>query len=81
MNDLVPSGIHDATPAELEEAALRPTGKQRFDALTVEEQDALIGAEAAQMIRDGEATLADFVQRTSPGDTPGFIRQKPVEDL
>lgn len=59
----------------------RQTGQQLFDSLDSTEQDAMIGAAAAEKIRKGEATLADFVEHSAPGETPGFIRQKPVDDL
>jgi hypothetical protein len=61
-------------------APVRPTGQEIFDSMSPEEQDEMIGAAAAEAIRQGEATLADFVERVAPGDTPGFIRQKPVAD-
>lgn len=36
----------------------------------------MLGPAAAEKVRSGEATLADFVEKDG-----GFIRQKPVEDL
>ena len=36
----------------------------------------MVGPDAAELIRKGEATLADFVKRD--GD---FITQKPLEDV
>lgn len=59
----------------------RPTGRDLFTALAADKQDELLGPEAAEKVRNGDATLEDFVQHESPGDTPGFITQKPVEDL
>ena len=79
--DLVASDTRDATEQELREANVRPSARRVFDALSHEQQDEIYGVEGAEKIRNGEASLADFVQRSSPGDTPGFIQQKPVEDL
>jgi hypothetical protein len=59
----------------------RPTGQEHFDALSREEQDAMLGPEVAEKVRAGEVTLADLLHRTAPGDTPGFIVQKPLQDL
>lgn len=81
MADLVLSGPHQTTAEERDRAGIRPTGQEVFDSLSVAEQDEVLGPAAAEKVRKGEATLEDFVERTSPGDTPGFIRQKPVEDV
>ena len=63
-------------------APVRPSAREIFDAMTTEEQDATYGPAAAEAIRKGEATLADFVEHTRPGGAaPGFIRQRPVEDI
>ncbi len=52
----------------------RPTGPEIFDSLSPEKQDEVLGPEAAAMVRNGDAVLADFVHVDG-----GFIRQKPVE--
>lgn len=53
----------------------QPTGQAVFDDLSAEAQDEMVGPAAAEKIRKGEATLADFVQRDG-----GFITQKPAEE-
>ena len=75
MGDFVASGVHATTDRERREAGVRPTGQDHFDSLSPAEQDEMVGPAAAEKIRAGEATLADFVQRDG-----GFIRQRPVED-
>jgi hypothetical protein len=55
---------------------VRPTGQELFDSLSKAEQDEMLGPEAAEKVRQGEATLADFVQYDG-----NFITQKPVEDV
>lgn len=72
MEDFVLSGGHATTTEEVK----RPTGQQLFDSLSKEKQDEMLGPAAAEKVRSGEATLADFVEKDG-----GFIRQKPVEDL
>ncbi len=54
----------------------RPTGQEIFDSLTEAEQDEMLGPEAAEKVRKGEATLSDFVKVEG-----GFITQRPAEDL
>jgi hypothetical protein len=58
------------------EPSPRPTGRETFEALSKEEQDEMLGPDAAEKVRKGEATVADFVQRDG-----GFITQKPLEDV
>lgn len=71
--------VGDVGGVETWETASRPTGQDRFDALTPEEQDAEFGPETAQKLRDGDITLADLIRRTSPGNTPGFIVAKSIQ--
>lgn len=59
----------------------RPTGEELFMAQTPAEQDAAIGKAAAEKIRAGEAKLSDFVHQERGGEAPGFLTQRPVEDL
>jgi hypothetical protein len=53
-----------------------PSGADHFERLDRDGQDEMLGPEAAEKVRGGEATLADFVERDG-----GFISQKPAEDL
>lgn len=57
-------------------------GAALFAALTPEEQDAKVGPEAAQLIRDGKADLKDFVRHErTDSDQANWITQRPVEDV
>lgn len=76
MRDMAGVEVHDTTAAERKQAAIRPTGQEIFDSLSPEKQDEMLGPAAAEKVRSGEATLADFVEKDG-----GFIRQRPVEDL
>jgi hypothetical protein len=76
LNDFGPFDIHNPVAAELEAMGIRPTGQDIFDSLAKVEQDEMLGPEAATMVREGEATLADFVDFDG-----GFITQKPVTAL
>jgi hypothetical protein len=60
----------------LKEAGERPTGQEIFDSLSKAEQDEMLGPEAADMVRNGDAVLSDFVEVDG-----GFITQKPVTAL
>jgi hypothetical protein len=64
------------TEIERKRAGVRPTGQEIFDSLSKAEQDEMLGPAAAEQVRKGEATLADFVKEDG-----GFITQRPVEDL
>jgi hypothetical protein len=68
--------VRDITPEERREANLRPTGQEIFDSLSKAEQDEMLGPEAAEMVRNGDAVLSDFVEVDG-----GFITQKPVTAL
>lgn len=58
-----------------------PTGLSLFMAKTKPEQDAAVGIDAADKIRNGEADLTDFVKHERPEGAPGFLIQKPLQDL
>lgn len=81
MIDFAVTEAHEVTERERREAGVRPSGQELFDAMSEAEQDKVLGAAAAEKVRQGEARLEDFVEHTSPGETPGFIRQRSVEDL
>lgn len=58
-----------------------PSGAALFSALTKPEQEKAIGAEAAQLVRDGDADLKDFVAHSRQEERDDFITQKPVAEL
>jgi hypothetical protein len=60
---------------------LLPTGAALFTALSTQEQDAKIGADAARLVRDGDADLKDFVGHSDQATVPNFITQKPIAAL
>lgn len=59
----------------------RPTGEQRFAAMSTTEQDDQFGPEVAQALRDGKITLADLVTRTPMETEPDFITSATPKDL
>jgi hypothetical protein len=68
------------TDAELTVEPPRPTGLERFAAMSPEEQDAAVGKEAAEKIRTGEISLEELVARdTIHGER--VITQKPLEEV
>lgn len=59
-----------------------PTGAALFSALSKQEQERAVGAEAAALVRDGQADLKDFVSHSKlESDQPDFITQRPVQDV
>lgn len=58
-----------------------PTGAELFRSLSKEEQEATIGPEAAELVRDGRADLKDFVAHSRQEEQADFITQKPVEQV
>lgn len=78
-----PTKTPDLSEPDLTDPHPRATGKELFEALTKPEQDALLGAEKADLIRSGKAELADFVMRQeSPAPKEDdFITEKPLKDV
>ena len=68
VSEPVLTGVPDRFP--------RPTGDQVFASLSSEKQDEMLGPAAAEKVRQGEATLSDFVMEEG-----GFIKQKPASDV
>ena len=67
-------GIRVAPPAP------RPTGLERLESMTPEEQDAALGKATAEAWRRGEVTLDELVARdTIHGER--VITQKPLEEV
>lgn len=66
------SGVRDRFPL--------PTGAALFAALSTQEQEAAIGAEAAALVREG-AELKDFVSHSQQATQDDFLTQKPVEEV
>lgn len=59
----------------------RPTGAALFAAKSTEQQDEMLGPEAAQRVRDGELEVADLVKHDRlDSETPNFVSQKPVQE-
>lgn len=57
-----------------------PTGAALFALKTRAEQDASVGAEAAELIRSGQADLKDFVSHSKVETQDDFLTQAPVQD-
>ena len=74
---------HDAerlTDAGIEILPPRPTGLERLEAMTPDEQDAALGKATAEAFRRGEVTLDELVARdTIHGER--VITQKPLEEV
>lgn len=58
-----------------------PTGIGLFHQKSKQEQDAAVGAAAAELIREGKADLKDFVGHDQQKHGPDFLTQRPVEDV
>jgi hypothetical protein len=59
----------------------RPTGRQLLDHMTVDEQDALLGAEKAQLLRSGAIDLSDLISRSPMVAIDDQITETPLKDL
>lgn len=60
----------------------RPTGAHLFAAKSEEEQNEAVGPLAAQLLREGRIELSELVEHEElDSDTPGFITQRPVDQL
>lgn len=57
----------------------RPTGSDLFNQKTPEEQDAALGPEAAEAVRNG-LPLESLVGTSAMADEPGWITQKPLDE-
>lgn len=85
--DVHPSCRCTAEPvlAGVEERFPRPSGRELFDAMTPEEQDALFagsgGAAKADLIRSGKAQLADLIARDERPQWGTVIAEAPLEAL
>lgn len=57
----------------------RPTGTALFFAKTTEEQDAMVGPEAAEKLRTGQIAMADLIGESHlDSDAQNFLTQAPV---
>lgn len=80
MADLVPMAEHLTTQEERADGGIRPTGMEIFAAKTTEEQDAMLGLEAAAAVRAGDIQLADLVAKSEmDSDQPDWLTQKPLD--
>lgn len=60
----------------------RLTGPEIFAAKSPDEQDEMLGPEAAELVRTGAIDLSDLVGHSElDSDQPGFITQRPVGSL
>lgn len=63
------------------DAAKRRTGEQIFNELSPAEQNARLGDEAAEAVRNGDVSLPDLVGQSPMATEPDFITQKPLSEL
>jgi hypothetical protein len=59
----------------------RPTGRQLLDRRTDEEQDALLGADKAQLLRTGEIDLHELLSHSPMTAIDDQITETPLKDL
>jgi hypothetical protein len=64
-----------------EDVVPRPTGRDRFDALSMHEQDNLLGSDRAELIRTGELDWDDLIQESTSEEWRDIVSQRPVEEL
>lgn len=57
----------------------RPTGIEIFTAYTREQQDEMLGPEAAEKVRSGDIQLADLVEESEMETSDNWITQKPLQ--
>jgi hypothetical protein len=81
IRDVLATPLGDVADPDPEPPTIaRPTGAERFAAMSPDEQDAAVGKEAAERIRKGELTLDELVARdTIHGER--VITQKPLEEV
>lgn len=70
-----------ATPDEMAEAGIPPTGEQIFNAKTLEEQDEMLGPKAANAVRSGLITLDQLKGESELSEGKNFITQRPLSDF
>jgi hypothetical protein len=58
-----------------------PTGTQLFRSLSTQQQDAAVGSQAAELIREGDADLKDFVAHSRQEERDDHITQRPVDQV
>lgn len=59
----------------------RPNGHEIFDAMTASEQDELLGAEKAKLIRSGQVPLTALIATSPMAAIPDAITEAPLEAL
>lgn len=59
----------------------RPAGMEIFNGKSRDEQDEMLGTEAAELVRTGAVALPDLIDHVHMDDQPNFITQKPVSAL
>lgn len=61
--------------ADVPDLAPRPTGPEVFHGMTVAQQDAALGPEAAQLVRQGRVSWPDLIARSPMEDQADYITQ------
>lgn len=69
------------TVEEMAEAGIPPTGEQIFNDKTPEQQDEMLGPEAANAIRSGLVTLDQLQGESELTESVNFITQRPISDI
>jgi hypothetical protein len=59
----------------------RPTGRELLDRMSADEQDALLGAEKAQLLRSGAIDLHDLLSHSPMAAIDDQITETPLKDL
>jgi hypothetical protein len=70
-----------ATVDEMVEAGIPPTGEQMFNHKSHEEQDEMLGPQAANAVRSGLVTLDQLKGESELAEGENFITQRPLSDL
>jgi hypothetical protein len=83
-----PMKVHDGCKCtsepvvrDIPDHAPRPNGHEIFDAMTTPEQDTLLGAEKAQLIRSGQVPLTALIATSPMAALPDAITEAPLEAL
>ena len=80
--------VHDNCRCSMEpvvkgvpDRATRPTGRELFDGMSSEDQDRLLGAEKAELVRSGEAPLEALIDSSPMATVPDQLTEAPLEAL
>jgi hypothetical protein len=59
----------------------RPTGREVFESMTAEQQNAAVGEKKAELIRSGDASFGDLVKHEHQATGPDLITEAPLTAL